>query len=227
MATYDNLMSQLTFKFPFKKKYYEQDFYVSQNNFSAYKLIENWPNWTSKWLNVFGVAGSGKTHLSKILEKKIKKVKIIDANDINNLEIENLEKVECLIIDNYNMNIDQNLFYSLLNQSKQLEKFILINSNKPLNQFKFKLVDLESRIKSFLLIGIGLPTDDLLQVIISKSFSDKQINLDPKISKFIIKNIERSYDKVFKFLKDIDELSLSSGKSININLIKKVLLNHE
>ena len=125
------------------------------------------------------------------------------------------------------MNIDQNLFYSLLNQSKQLEKFILINSNKPLNQFKFKLVDLESRIKSFLLIGIGLPTDDLLQVIISKSFSDKQINLDPKISKFIIKNIERSYDKVFKFLKDIDELSLSSGKSININLIKKVLLNHE
>ena len=214
-------MSQLIFKFPFKTKYYEQDFYVSQNNFSAYKLIENWPNWTSKWLNVFGVAGSGKTHLSKILEKKIKKVKIIDANDINNLEIENLEKVECLIIDNYNMNIDQNLFYSLLNQSKQLEKFILINSNKPLNQFKFKLVDLESRIKSFLLIGIGLPTDDLLQVIISKSFSDKQINLDPKISKFIIKNIERSYDKVFKFLKDIDELSLSSGKSININLIKK------
>ena len=220
-------MNQLVFKFPFKTKYNEHDFYVSQNNFSAYKLIENWPNWTSKWLNVFGVAGSGKTHLSKILEKKIKKVKIIDANDINNLEIENLEKVECLIIDNYNMNIDQNLFYSLLNQSKQLEKFILINSNKPLNQFKFKLVDLESRIKSFLLIGIGLPTDDLLQVIISKSFSDKQINLDPKISKFIIKNIERSYDKVFKFLKDIDELSLSSGKSININLIKKVLLNHE
>ena len=68
-------MSQLIFKFPFKTKYYEQDFYVSQNNFSAYKLIENWPNWTSKWLNVFGVACSGKTHLSKIkiLEKKIKK----------------------------------------------------------------------------------------------------------------------------------------------------------
>ena len=33
-------------------------------------LIENWPNWTSKWLNVYGVTGSGKTHLSKILEKK-------------------------------------------------------------------------------------------------------------------------------------------------------------
>ena len=70
-------MNQLVFKFPFKKKYFEQDFYVSKNNFSAYKLIESWPNWTSKWLNVYGVQGSGKTHLSKILEKKINKVKIL------------------------------------------------------------------------------------------------------------------------------------------------------
>ena len=30
-----------------------------------------------------------------------------------------------------------------------------------------------------------------------------------------------------KFLKDVDDLSLSSGKSININLIKKVLINNE
>ncbi len=66
----DNLMSQLVFKFPFKTRYYEQDFYVSSNNFSAYKLIESWPLWSSKWVNVYGVTGSGKTHLSKILEKK-------------------------------------------------------------------------------------------------------------------------------------------------------------
>ena len=42
---------------------------------------------------------------------------------------------------------------------------------------------------------------------------------------FIIKNIERSYEKISKFIKDIDNLSLSTGKSININLIKKVLTN--
>ena len=71
------LMSQLIFKFPFKTRYNEHDFYNSSNNFSAYKLIENWPNWTSKWLNVYGATGSGKTHLSKILEKKIKKLKIL------------------------------------------------------------------------------------------------------------------------------------------------------
>ena len=74
-------MSQLVFKFPFKTKYYEQDFYVSSNNFSAYKLIESWPKWPGKWLNVFGSKGSGKTHLSKILEKIIERVKIINENE--------------------------------------------------------------------------------------------------------------------------------------------------
>ena len=217
------LMSQLIFKFPFKTKYYEQDFYVSKNNFLAYKLIEDWPNWSSKWLNVFGVSGSGKTHLSKILEKKIKNVSFIDAKDVNDITLANLENINCLIIDNFENNVEQKLFYSLLNQSKQLDNYILINSRHSLKQLNFNLKDLKSRLNSFLYIGIDLPTDDLLRVIISKSFSDKQIIFDPKLSDFIVKNIERSYDNLFKFLKDVDELSLSSGKSININLIKKVL----
>ena len=60
-------------------------------------------------------------------------------------------------------------------------------------------------------------------MIISKTLSDKQISINPKITDYIINNVERSYDKLFKFLKEVDDLSLSTGKSININLIKKVL----
>ena len=90
---------------------------------------------------------------------------------------------------------------------------------------KFELKDLKSRFDVFVSLGIDLPTDDLLRVIITKSFSDKQIEISPKISEYIIKNVERSYEKIFQFIKEIDDLSLSSGKSININLIKKVLIN--
>ena len=216
-------MDQLVFKFPFAKKYYEQDFFVSTNNFSAYKLIESWPTWPGKWLNIFGSSGSGKTHLAKILEKKIDKIKLIEAKNINNKTIQELNSFDCLIIDSYQNNIDEKLFYSILNQSKQLENYILINSKDSLKNIKFSLKDLQSRINSFIYFGIELPTDDLLKVIISKTLSDKQININPKISDFIINNVERSYEKMFKILKDIDELSLSTGKSININLIKKVL----
>ena len=216
-------MDQLIFKFPFSKKYYEQDFFVSSNNFSAYKLIESWPIWPGKWLNIYGASGSGKTHLAKILKKKIKKIKLVEAKDIKDEIIQDLNKIDCLIIDSFNNNIDENLLYSILNQSKQLESYILINSIPSIKNLKFQLADLRSRTNSFVNIGIELPTDDLLKVIISKTLSDKQIRINPKISNFIINNVDRSYEKMFKFLKEVDELSLSTGKSININLIKKVL----
>ncbi len=223
MANKNFIMSQLVFKFPFKKKYYEQDFYVSSNNFSAYRLVEGWPNWPGKWVNVYGAKGSGKTHLSKILEKKIDKLLVINENQITNKTLEYLNELECLIIDNFQNNINQNLLYSIFNQSKQLENYIVINSTLPINKIGISLQDLKSRINSFVYVGIELPTDDLLMVIISKYFSDKQIEPNPKITEYIIKNVERSYEKMFKLLKDVDDLSLSTGKSININLIKKAL----
>ncbi len=216
-------MDQLIFKFPFSKRYNEQDFFVSSNNFSAYKLIEEWPTWPGNWLNIFGSSGSGKTHLAKILEKKINKIKIIDAKNVNDQIIQELNNIDCLIIDSFKNDIDEKLLYSILNQSKQVENYILINSILPIRNNNFNLNDLKSRINSFLYIGIELPTDDLLKVIISKSLSDKQISINPKLTDYIIKNVDRSYEKLFKFLKDVDEMSLSTGKSININLIKKVL----
>ena len=128
-----------------------------------------------------------------------------------------------MIIDSFKNDIDEKLLYSILNQSKQVENYILINSILPIRNNNFNLNDLKSRINSFLYIGIELPTDDLLKVIISKSLSDKQISINPKLTDYIIKNVDRSYEKLFKFLKDVDEMSLSTWKSININLIKKVL----
>ena len=150
---------------------------------------------------------------------------MLDARKVDNKTILKFEKLDCLIIDNYDQNIDEKLFYSILNHSKQTDSYVVVNSFLPIKAMKFKLKDLKSRAGGFINLGIELPTDDLLRVIISKSFSDKQIDVSPKVSEYIIKNIERSYEKVFKFIKEIDDLSLSSGKSININLIKKVLIN--
>ena len=218
-------MSQLAFKFPFKTKYYEHDYYVSSNNFSAYRLIESWPNWPDKWVNIYGPKGCGKTHLANIFKKKINSI-YIKAENFSAYEIiSKIENEKCLIIDNYKNNIEEKEFYSVLNFLRQSNKYLIINSNLPIKKENVKLKDLRSRLGSFIDIGIDLPTDDLLRVIITKSFSDKQIDISPKVSEYIIKNIERSYEKVFKFIKEIDDLSLSSGKSININLIKKVLIN--
>ena len=183
-------MSQLVFKFPFKTTYYEKDFFVSASNFEAYKLIESWPKWSSKQINIFGPSGCGKTHLVNILSKKLKLLSINAKKfdkSINNL----LEKFECIVVENYDENINENFLYSFINQVKQYDKIIIINSYKSLKNFNVDLIDLKSRLNSFLEIKIDLPTDDLIRVIILKTFSDRQIDLGNRNLEFIINNIER------------------------------------
>ena len=215
-------MSQLTFKFPFKTTYYKNDFYVSSNNFEVYKLLESWPNWPSKNINIFGPKGSGKTHLANILKKQINS-SIFEACNLTNESLQKIKSKKCLIIDNYNNNIDEKLLYSTLNQANQENQYVVINSQSSIKNTDVNLADLKSRFDSFINLGIKLPTDELLRVILTKSFSDKQIKVNIKLLEYILKNIDRSYEKVFEFIKKIDSESLSTGKSININLIKKVL----
>ena len=202
----------------------EKDFFVSSNNFEADKLIESWPNWSNKWINIYGPTGCGKTHLINILKNKLKLTEIDAKNFDSKVNIQ-LENYQCLVIENFENNINENLLYSSINHIKQLDKYIIITSKKSIRDLNAKLSDLKSRFDSFLNLSINLPTDDMIRVIISKNFSDKQIDLNNRNLEFILKNIERSYEKISKFIKDIDDISLSTGKSININLIKKVLYN--
>ena len=215
-------MNQLTFKFPFKTNYFEEDFYVSENNFEAYKLIETWPKWSSRFINIFGPPGCGKTHLANIFNKKINSF-FIEASKLKNNSLPDIKTKECLIIDAYQNNINEKLFYSIINQCYLSNQFIIINSSKPIQLFDLKLNDLKSRFSSFINIGIDLPTDELIKVIISKNFSDKQVKIDNKLLEYILKNIERSYKGIFDLIDKLDNFSLSAGKSININLIKKAL----
>ena len=216
------MSQQLIFNFPFKKTYLSQDFYVSKNNFNAFKLIESWPQWPSRFINIFGPKGCGKTHLANILSSKIGSL-IISANKIDNGVIGKYKTKECLIIDDFNNDIEENLLYSIINLALQDNKYLIISSPISLKKFKIKLKDLNSRFTSFIEVGIDLPTDDLIKVILTKNFSDKQISISKKNIDYILNNIDRSYEKINLFSNSIDNLSLEKAKPVNLQLIKDVL----
>ena len=217
------MSEQLILNFPFKKNYLSQDFYVSKNNFNAYKLIESWPKWPSRFANIFGPKGCGKTHLINILNSKIQCV-MVSAAKVNRETLNQYKVRECLAIDDFKNNIiDEKLLYSIINMAFQDNKYLIISSPTSLKETEVNLKDLASRFKSFVDIGIDLPTDDLLRVILTKNFSDKQIEISKKNIEYILKNIERSYDKVNAFAVSIDRLSLSNAQPVSLQLIKKTL----
>ena len=59
-------LNQLLLNFKQKQNFNYDDYFVSKCNYFAYNLIESWPNWPKKIINVFGEKGCGKTHLSNI-----------------------------------------------------------------------------------------------------------------------------------------------------------------
>ena len=87
----------------------------------------------------------------------------------------------------------------------------------------FKLNDLKSRTKNFLLQKIEKPDDEMIYALILKNLSDKQILIEKKLINYIIKRIDRSYSKIYEFIYKIDEISLKKKKSIDLKIIKEVL----
>ena len=102
-------------------------------------------------------------------------------------------------------------------------KYLIVTSVRSIVETSFKLDDLNSRSKNFLLSKIERPDDELMFALILKNLSDRQISIDKKLIDYIIKRIDRSYSKIFDFIYKIDEISLKRKKSIDFKIIKEVL----
>ena len=222
IGTYIKMNDQLILKIPSKKAYLKEDFYVSESNEKAYDFVNAWPKWIKKILNIYGPARSGKTHLASILKSKTT-VLIKESKQLDDKIFFEFKTKEVLIIENLKDNVSEKILYSLWNTASQDNKFLIITSEKPISSYKFKLNDLISRVNSSLIIGINLPSDDLISVILTKNFSDKQIKVEKKHIHYIIKRIDRSYEKISQFILILDKYSLKKGSPFGLKLIKEVL----
>ena len=216
------MSDQLILKFPSHQAYQKEDFYVSPSNQQAYDLINSWPKWLRRIINIYGPSGSGKTHLVSILKNKTQCLQL-NSNELDEKTFIKFKTKEALIIVNLDEKVPENFLFSLWNAALQDNKYFLITSKKPISLYKFKLDDLISRVNSCLTIGINLPTDELISVIIVKSFSDKQIKVEKKHIDYIIKRIDRSYEKISQFILTLDKYSLKKGTPFSLKLIKEVL----
>ena len=215
-------LNQLIIKFDYEKNFKDDDFYVSSSNKHIFTLLNQWPKWEKNFLNINGEKFSGKTHLINIFIKKFKGIKF-DANLLSDKDLKTIKIHENIILENLDKNINEKLIYSLLNIIELDNKFIIITSEKPLVEIDFKLDDLRSRTKNFLLQKIEKPDDELMFALILKNLSDRQISIDKKLIDFIIKRIDRSYGKIFDFIYKIDKISLKRKKPIDFKIIKEAL----
>ena len=217
-------LNQLLLDFDYDQNFKDDDFYVGKSNYYTFELINKWPKWEKNFLNISGEKFSGKTHLVNIFLKKFNGIKI-ESSLLNNENLKTIKPFQNIVLEDLNLDVDEKLIYTLFNIIDQDNKFLIITSNKPMVEINFKLEDLRSRTKNFLLAKIDNPDDELMFALILKNLSDRQITLDKKLIDFIIKRIDRSYSKIFEFIYKIDEISLKKKKSIDFKIINEALEN--
>ena len=214
--------NQTIIKFNYDKNLSKDDFVISKSNKHIFEFLDMWPKWEKNFINIIGEKLSGKTHLTNIFINKNKGIKI-KAKSLSNDHLKEIKIYENIILENLTSNVDEKLLYSLLNLVEQDNKYLIITSFNPIVDIDFKLNDLKSRTKSFILLNIEKPDDEIIFAIILKNLSDRQILLDKKLINYIIKRIDRSYSKIHDFIYKIDQLSLKKKKSIDLNIIRDAL----
>ena len=215
-------LNQLLLKFDYEQNFNDDDFYVSKSNKHVLEILNRWPKWEKNFLNICGEKYSGKTHLVNIFMKKFGGFKI-ESKELNENILTKIKVHQNIILENIDKNINEKLFYSLINIIDQDNKYLITTSNIEISNISFALADLKSRTKNFILVNLDIPDDNLISALLLKNLSDRQISIDKKLIHFIIKRIDRSYSKIFDFIYKIDELSLKKKKSIDFKIIKEVL----
>ena len=217
-----NKLNQTLLEFNLDQNFAYDDFFVSKCNYFPFSFIESWPKWEKNILNIHGEKYSGKSHMSEIFKKKYKAL-VIKNEEIDDDLLNKMRFHENIIIDNLDDIVNEEMFYSIFNFVEQFNKYLIINSTKPINSNNFRLPDLKSRLKNCIIAKIDKPDDDMIFALILKHFSDRQIKIEKKIIEYITKRIERSYGKIFDFIYKVDQFSLINKKPIDYKSIKKIL----
>ena len=217
-----NSLNQLILSFDYEQNFKNLDFYVSRSNAHVYDLINNWSIRNEKFLNIIGEKFCGKSHLINIFLEKNKGLKIM-SDELSNNFLKDVKLYQNIILEDLTSNVNEKLFYSLINIIEAENKNLLVTSEVSIVNLNFKLSDLKSRSRNFTLTSIENPDDDLMFALILKNLSDRQISIDKKLIDYIINRIHRSYSNISDFIYKIDQLSLKKKKSIDFKIIKEAL----
>jgi chromosomal replication initiation ATPase DnaA len=214
------MSEQLAFDLPFRPAFGYEDFLVSDSNAAAVWLVDSWPEWGFNTQVLYGPAGCGKSHLAHVWREKSGATTVAAGE----LVLASVHTADGVVVEDVDRSLgrEQHLFH-LLNMANEQKFNVLLTARTPSGQWKTKLPDLRSRLCSLPLTAIGTPDDQLLQAVLIKLFADRQIDIEPKLIKYITTRMPRSMQAARQIAEDIDKEALATGKKIGMRLIAKVL----
>ena len=180
--------------------------FVIGENFETIATIRNFlSDINLQFFFLWGVEGSGKSHISEIVKRD------------NILVIEDIESYD---------NVGQIEVFNIFNDCKEKNKKLFITGSNSPNNMGLR-TDLASRLSWGLVYQIKVLTDAKKKIALLVHAKQKGMLFDEKVVEYCMKYLKRDLHYLIATLDALDSWSLKEKKQISIPLLKKLLSKKE
>jgi len=229
-------------------KYNFQNFIVGGNNELAraacYAVSQN-PGKIYNPLFIYGGVGLGKTHLLQSIGNEILqinpslKIKYISSERFTNELVSSLQnnkintfkeyyqKIDLLIVDDIQFisgkEKTQEEFFHIFNYLYQLNKQIVLSSDRPPKAIQILEERLRSRFEGGMIADVSQPDLETRLAILRKKAADKELEIEDSAIAFIAENITNNIRELEGALNRVAVSAQLSGNNLTLDYVSSVL----
>jgi chromosomal replication initiation ATPase DnaA len=205
---------QLPLPLPHEPSFAREDFLASPSNAAALALIESWPRWPAPLMLLTGPPGSGKSHLAAIFADLAGATRL-SGGDLGRLDPDAAVRPPALALDDADVaGAAETTFFHLLNFARARGVPILMTAQSPPDLWGLATPDLTSRLRLAPIVEIAPPEPALLEAVLTKLFSDRQIAVEPSLIAYIARRLDRSLGAARTLVETLDAEALAQGRKV-------------
>jgi chromosomal replication initiation ATPase DnaA len=214
---------QLILDWPHHPSFAREDFLSAPSNHEAMGAIDRWPDWPGRMLLLVGPEGSGKSHLAALWAETADAVAIRGETLAEESARAAVEGAALLIEDADRVGDAEERLFHLLNSALHTAAWVLLTAREPPDAWRLTIPDLLSRLRLAPVLRLEAPDVELIQAVLFKLFSDRQLQVEPRVIAYITTRIERSLGAARRLVATLDREALAKGGRVTRAMAAKVM----
>jgi len=214
---------QLAFALPHAESFTRDNFLEGPANAAGLALVDSWPDWPNRIMQLVGPEGAGKSHLAAIWAEQAG-ARSTSAHTLTAAAVPGALATGALVVDDLkSSDVDERALFHLLNLAREEGASILITSRLPPSALQIELHDLRSRLRTIPTVSLLPPDDQLFRALIVKFCTDRQLGVDEAVVSYLTTRIERSYAAIRQVVELLDAEALRLGRPVTRALAAELL----